>query len=82
MVSWPGDDLLLLAGVFDELFGQAGGFAISDHPAGDIAAEDVKDDVQVIEAPFHRTAEFGDVPAPELIRSTWPAVPASDKADG
>src|SRR3954447_4450411 len=62
-------DTLLFTGMLDQLFGQTGGLAISDHPAGDVAAKHVQNDVEIIEAPFHRPPEFGDVPAPELVRS-------------
>ena len=75
-----GQDLLRFTGVFDKLPGQAGRFAISDHPARNVAAKHVEHDVKGIEAPFHRPAKLGDVPAPELVRS--PAVPVSCKEDG
>ena len=38
-------NLLLLAAVFDELFRQVGRLTIGNHPARDIAAEDIQDDV-------------------------------------
>ena len=62
-------DPLLFAGVFDELSGQTGRLAVRDHPAGDVAAEDIEDDVQIVKTPLHRTSEFGDVPAPKLVRA-------------
>ena len=62
-----GRNALLLARVFDKLPSLGGCLAIGDHPAGDVTAEDVENDVQVIEIPLQRASEFGDVPAPELI---------------
>ena len=38
-----------------------------DHPADDVAAEDVEDHVEIEVGPLGRTEEFGDVPAPDLI---------------
>jgi len=63
-----GCDVLLSAGILDELVGQAGRLAWGDHP-GDITAEHIEDDVQMIERPFDRTSELSDVPTPELIGS-------------
>ncbi len=51
-----GRDVLLIAGMLNELFGEFGRFAISHHPASDIAAEHVEDHIQVVEAPLHRPA--------------------------
>ena len=62
-----GRDVLLGAGIFNELAGQAGSLAWGDHPAGDITAENIEDDVQMVERPFDRTSELGNVPTPELI---------------
>ena len=47
----------------DRLFGKLGRFAQRNHPAHDVAAEDIEDHVEVIAAPFDRAFEFGDVPA-------------------
>jgi len=52
MVSWPGQDDLLLAGFLDQLAGESSAFARGDHPADDIAAEDVQDDVEVKVGPL------------------------------
>ena len=51
----------------DQLFGKLGGFTQRDHPAHDVAAEDIEDHVQVIAAPFDRAFELRDVPAPDLV---------------
>jgi hypothetical protein len=51
----------------DQLFGKMGRFTQSDHPAHDVAAEDIEDHVQVIAAPLDRAFELGDVPAPDLV---------------
>jgi hypothetical protein len=42
--------------------------AVGDHPADDVAAEDVEDDVQVEVRPLDRSEELCDVPRPDLIR--------------
>jgi len=62
-----GGDVLLQAGMFDESLGQHGAFAVGDHPTDHVAAEDIQDDVEMIGGPFHRAAQLGDVPAPQLI---------------
>ncbi len=36
-----GLDALFLAALFDQSLGQLRAFAISDHPAGDVTAEDI-----------------------------------------
>ena len=41
-----GRDVLFQAGVFDEPLGQFGAFAVGDHPANDVAAENIQDDVE------------------------------------
>ena len=51
----------------DQLLGQFGGFLRGDHPADDVAAEDVEDHIQVEAGPFGRAFEFRDVPAPDLV---------------
>ena len=43
-----GDDALFVSRIGDDLFGELGRFPRGDHPADDIAAEDIEDDVQVI----------------------------------
>ena len=60
-------DLLRTAGVLDQTLSQLGAFAIRDHPAHDVTAEHVQDDVKMIRGPFHRAAQLGDVPAPQLV---------------
>jgi hypothetical protein len=42
-----GGNLVLADGLLDELLGQFGAFPGRDHPAGDVAAEDVEDDVEI-----------------------------------
>src|ERR1035438_8597491 len=63
----PGLDILLEAGLLDELPGQFGRFPHANHPADDKAAEDIEHHVEVKVAPLGRTAQLGDVPTPELI---------------
>lgn len=40
-----GANVLFIAGLGDELLGQSGGFAGSDHPADHVAAEDINDHI-------------------------------------
>jgi hypothetical protein len=42
-----GLDVLFFATFLDQSLGQHRAFAISDHPAGDVTAEDIEDHVQV-----------------------------------
>src|SRR5213594_4227036 len=60
-------DLLLLAGVLDEPFGEGRVLLPREHPSGNVAAEDVKDHVEVEVGPLHRTEQLGDVPRPDLV---------------
>ncbi len=66
----PRLDLLLQAGVGDELLGQGRRLRRGKHPANHIAAEDIQDDVEVEVRPRHGTPEFRDVPRPHLIRGS------------
>ena len=61
-------DLVLGEGLGDERLGQLPGLGGRDHPAHDIATEDVDDHVQlVVDAPLG-AAQLGDVPGPDLER--------------
>ena len=60
-------NLVLADGLLDDFLGQFGAFTVRDHPAGNAAAEDVEDDVEVEVTPLDRAAQFGDVPAPKLV---------------
>ena len=62
-----GRDYLRAAGMFDEPLGQFGAFAMGDHPTDDVAAKNIQDDVEVVGGPFHRAAQLGDVPTPQLV---------------
>jgi hypothetical protein len=62
-----GGDLMLADGLLDESPGQFGAFLVRHHPAGDVPAEDVEDDVEVEVGPFGRTEQLGDVPTPKLV---------------
>ena len=53
-VSCSRADALAGARLVDELLGQRGALAMGDHPADDVAAEDVEDDVQVEVGPLRR----------------------------
>jgi len=67
IVSVPGWICLFRAGIGDEPFGQFRAFAIGDHPAHYITAEDVEDHIEIKVRPLRRTEQFRDVPAPELV---------------
>ena len=45
-------DVLFFAAFLDQSLGQFGAFAISDHPAGGVTAEDIEDHVQVEDVHF------------------------------
>src|SRR6266704_3202229 len=47
--------------------GQLRAFAHGHHPAGDVAAEDIEDHVEIKVGPLGGPQQLGDVPAPELI---------------
>src|SRR5437588_2418442 len=60
-------NLVLADGFFDELLGQFGAFPVGDHPAGNVAAEDIDDDVEIEVGPLDWTPQLGAVPAPKLV---------------
>ncbi len=62
-----GGNLVLADGFLDELLGQFGAFPVRDHPAGNVATEDVEDDVEIEVGPLDRTPQLGDVPTPKLV---------------
>jgi hypothetical protein len=45
-------DLLFLAALLNQSLGQLRAFAISDHPTGDVTAENIEEHVQVEVGPF------------------------------
>jgi hypothetical protein len=53
-------------GVLDHLLGEVLVFVVLDAPADDLAREDVDDGVEVEPDSADRTAEFCDVPGPDL----------------
>ena len=63
-----GQDVLFVAGLFDETTGQRRVLPVGDHPADRVAAEDVEHDVEVEVRPLRRPQQLGDVPAPGLVR--------------
>ena len=65
-----GGNLLLANGLLDELLGQFRALPRRDHPADDMAAEDIEDDIEIEVGPLGRTQQFGDVPTPELVGSS------------
>src|SRR4051812_4579574 len=53
----------------NKLLGQFCGFALSHHPADDKAAEQVEDYVEIKVGPLGRTAQFRNIPSPDLVGS-------------
>src|ERR1700691_3882254 len=51
----------------NEFLGQVGTFPIRDHPARNVAAENVEHDIQIEIGPLDRTPQLGDVTAPKLV---------------
>ena len=66
-VELAGQDALFAASVLKKLFGELSAFAIGDHPADNVAAEDIKYNLKVQVSPLGWPKELGDVPAPELV---------------
>ena len=60
-------DVLLLNRIGDELLGQFRRFARSDHPADNVAAEDVEDDVEMEVTPLDWPLYFRDIPTPHFV---------------
>ena len=57
-------DILLIAAIFDEPFGQSGLLAMRNHPADHITAENINNYIQIIICPFGRPFDLG-VSSPE-----------------
>ena len=53
---------------FDQSLGQGGKFPKGHHPADDVSAEDVQNDVKVEVGPLSRTFQLCNVPGPDLVR--------------
>src|SRR5664280_524072 len=60
---------LLLTRLFNQFFCQCSQLPGSHHPAHDVSAEDIEDDIEVIISPLCRPLEFGNIPGPNLV---WP----------
>ena len=41
------EDKLFAAGLYKELFGELGTFAVGEYPADDVTSEDVKNDIEI-----------------------------------
>lgn len=63
-------DPLPLVGLGDEPLGESHLSPLGDHPADDVVAEDVEDDVQREETPLHGTEELSDIPSLDLVRGS------------
>jgi len=62
-----GWNFLFFNGCLNQLPGQIGAFAMSQHPADDATTVDVEDHVKVVIGPFFRAFQLGDVPRPDFI---------------
>ena len=62
-----GLDILLFACFFDQLASQFGALARRHHPADNVTAEDIEDDVEIKIVPLGGAAQLGNIPTPELI---------------
>jgi hypothetical protein len=60
---------LVGTGVANQSFSDRSRFLLSHQPAGDIATEDVNDDIQIEVASGSGAREMGDIPAPDPIWS-------------
>ena len=63
-----GGDVLFDTGVLDEPRGECGALALGDHPAHDVTAEEVDQDVEVEVRPALWPEQARDVPRPGLVR--------------
>ena len=64
----PGLDAMLQAALLDQPAGQGRVLPVRHHPAHDVAAVDVHDDVEVVIAPLLRPEQPRDIPGPHLVR--------------
>src|SRR4051794_18487965 len=69
-------------GVVEQVFEQGGVFSVGHTPAGDAAAEDIEDDIEVEIRVFGRSHELGDYPTTRLGWRLRPATRASGGRDG
>ena len=60
----PGLDAMLQAALLDQPAGQGRVLPVRHHPAHDVAAVDVHDDVEVVIAPLLRPEQPRDIPGP------------------
>ena len=74
-------DLLLLAGLGDQVLGDVGVLAVLDGPADGVAAEDVEDHVEVEVRPFRGAEQLGDVPGLDLVGARRRAARACCRRD-
>ena len=58
---------MLGEGLGDQAFGERGLLLVGNHPADDVATEDVEDDVEIEIGPFRGTEQLGDIPAPDFV---------------
>ena len=64
-----GLDPLLVDALLEQLGGELARFAMRQHPAHRVAAEEVEQHVELVVGPLLRGAELGDVPRPHLVRT-------------
>src|ERR1019366_8379858 len=61
-------DTLLEDRVVDQSLGELGPFGPGQHPAHDVAAVDIQNDVEVVVRPLLRSVQFRYVPRPNFVR--------------
>jgi hypothetical protein len=62
-----GPDVLTLAALRDQHFGQGGALLPCQQPTHHIATEDIQQHVEVVVGPLHRAQELGDVSASNAL---------------
>ena len=78
----PGLDAMLQAALLDQPAGQGRVLPVRHHPAHDVAAVDVHDDVEVVIAPLLRPEQPRDYPRTTPGSAPWPSTRASCTRDG
>lgn len=58
---------LFSAGLFDETSCQCRRFSMCNHPAHNVMAEDIHDNIEVEMHPFGRSLALGNIPGPDLV---------------
>src|ERR1700719_1897393 len=62
-------DALFSATFLDQSLVEFVAYTHGHHPAGDVAAKNIQDHVEIEIGPLHRSEQLGNVPTPELLGS-------------